>query len=260
MGKPMAMTLKEADRVLNTVRKEGVKLVAWEAMVRLSNKIFEDKISKVASITTVMHQGIAEDWYHSGKPGWFADPEQVPGGAFIDEGIYAIEAHRFYAKSEVKEVNYAKMENFVFKDIKVEDFGQANMTFKNGAISSLEIGWTISQPQPKNFGRMTKANAFNYTFIVGKEGTVIYENRPPGLNTKTVNILGNDYPYWVSHKPVQEYSGAPSFQIFDYLVECIEQDKKPLASGEDARKSLEVALAVYKSAKTGKPVTLPLID
>jgi predicted dehydrogenase len=52
----------------------------------------------------------------------------------------------------------------------------------------------------------------------------------------------------------------PGSPALDYLIECIEEDKEPIASGEDARKSLEVALAVYKSAKTGKAVTLPLSD
>jgi hypothetical protein len=33
----------------------------------------------------VLHQvgrwAIAEDWHHSGTPGWFVDPKHVPGGA-----------------------------------------------------------------------------------------------------------------------------------------------------------------------------------
>lgn len=258
MGKPMAMTLKEADQALNAVKKAGVKLVAWEAMVKLSNRVSENQIGNVASISTVMHQGIAEDWYHSGTPGWFADPKQVPGGAFIDEGIYTIEAHRFYAGSEVKEVNYARMQNLVFHDLAVEDHGHALLTFKNNVSSSIEVGWTISQPTPKHYGRLTKANALSYTFITGTEGSMIYERRAPGLNLGNIDVLNNIYPHWITHQPVSEYFGAPTFNVLTYLIECIEQDKAPLLSGEDARKSLEVALAVYRSAATHKPVILPL--
>ena len=55
---------------------------------------------------------IAEDWRNSGTPGWFADPRHVPGGAFIDEGIYWIDYFRWLAGSEVIEVD-AKMANAV---------------------------------------------------------------------------------------------------------------------------------------------------
>jgi predicted dehydrogenase len=258
MGKPMAMTLSKADQALSAVKKAGVKLVAWEAMAKLGSRVSKNEIGNVASISTVMHQGIAEDWHHSGTPGWFADPSQVPGGAFIDEGIYTIEAHRFYAESEVKEVNYARTQNLVFRDLAVEDFGQAILTFKNNVSSLIEVGWTISQPTPKYYGRMTKANALNYTFITGTEGSVIYERRAPGLSSGKIDVLNNTYPHWITHNPVPEYFGVPTFNVLTHLIECIEQDKAPLLSGEDARKSLEVALAVYRSAATHKPVTLPL--
>ena len=62
----------------------------------------------------VLHQtsrwSIAEDWYKSGTPGWFADPAQVPGGAFIDEGIYWIDYFRWLSSSEVVQVE-AKVAN-----------------------------------------------------------------------------------------------------------------------------------------------------
>lgn len=252
MGKPMAMSLKEADQALRAVKKAGIKLVAFEAMVRLG-KPPKDTIGDILAISTVMHQGIAEDWFRSGTPGWFADPTQVPGGAFIDEGIYVIEAHRFCADSEVKRVDYARTANLIFKDIQVEDFGQASLTFENGVISSMEISWTISQPKPRNRGSLTKANAFTYTTIIGSDGEIV----DGGLLVDRA-VLSKEFPYWVIHRPRPEISARPAFQALDYLIECIEKDEKPVASGEDARKSLEVALAVYKSAKTGKPVTLPL--
>ena len=70
-----------------------------------------------------MHQtcrwSIAEDWYQSGRPGWFADPRFVPGGAFIDEGIYWIDFFRYLTGSDIVPVD-ARMANLVHKDIDVE--------------------------------------------------------------------------------------------------------------------------------------------
>ena len=44
----------------------------------------------------------------------------------------------------------------------------------------------------------------------------------------------------------------------DNLTSCVSGDASPLCSGEDAKKSLETALAISLSLKSGKKVTLPL--
>ena len=66
----------------------------------------------------VMHQtsrwSIAEDWFNSGTPGWFADPRHVPGGALIDEGIYQIDYMTWLAGSPVAEVE-ARTANLVHR-------------------------------------------------------------------------------------------------------------------------------------------------
>jgi len=44
----------------------------------------------------------------------------------------------------------------------------------------------------------------------------------------------------------------------EHFIDCIINDKKPIMDGREGRKDLEVVLAAYKSAKTGRPVNLPL--
>ena len=46
--------------------------------------------------------------------------------------------------------------------------------------------------------------------------------------------------------------------IIEDMVKAIEGDIMPEVTGEEARKSVEIILAIYKSAKTGKEVKLPL--
>ncbi len=41
-------------------------------------------------------------------------------------------------------------------------------------------------------------------------------------------------------------------------MDCILKDEEPEVKGEDGRAALEVALAAYESARTGKIVELPL--
>ncbi|MDK2886929.1 MAG: UDP-N-acetyl-2-amino-2-deoxyglucuronate dehydrogenase, partial [Thermosipho sp. (in: thermotogales)] len=41
------------------------------------------------------------------------------------------------------------------------------------------------------------------------------------------------------------------------FYESIVENRKPYISGEDGKKAVEIVLAIYKSALTGKPVKFP---
>jgi len=42
-----------------------------------------------------------------------------------------------------------------------------------------------------------------------------------------------------------------------HFVDCVQNDKPPLVTGDDARVVLEVIFAAYESARTGRKVELP---
>jgi predicted dehydrogenase len=46
-------------------------------------------------------------------------------------------------------------------------------------------------------------------------------------------------------------------QEMAHFVDCVKHDRQPLVTGEDGRAVLEVILAAYESAGTGRKVTLP---
>jgi predicted dehydrogenase len=45
---------------------------------------------------------------------------------------------------------------------------------------------------------------------------------------------------------------------FQDVVNAIKKGKQPLVDGPEGRKAIELILAIYKSAETGKAVKLPL--
>ena|SRR3989442_10940238 len=78
------------------VAAAGISCLPFQGIMRLRAADLKARIEKGAiGDIVLMHQvsrwSIAEDWYNSGTPGWFADPSQVPGGAFIGEGIYRVD-------------------------------------------------------------------------------------------------------------------------------------------------------------------------
>ena len=183
LGKPMAMTVAQADRMIAEVHAAGVTCVAFQGLMRLRAGALKARIEggefgEVAVLHQTSRWSIAEDWYQSGTPGWFVDPSQVPGGAFIDEGIYWIDLFRWLAGSEIVTVE-AKTANLVHKDIAVEDWGMATFTFANGVHATLEAAWTINAP--RLIGPSPKQNSVVRLEVVGTRGEYIDQwFRDPG--------------------------------------------------------------------------------
>ncbi|MDX2034669.1 MAG: Gfo/Idh/MocA family oxidoreductase [Blastocatellia bacterium] len=254
LGKPMAMTMEQADRMVEAVEAAGVKCVAFQGIKRLQSGGLKSRIDagEIGEIL-VMHQtarwSIAEDWHCSGKPGWFADPRMVPGGAFIDEGIYWLDQLRWLAGSEVVDVE-AKMANLVHRDIGVEDWGMATYTFANGIIATLEAAWTINAP--RRTGPSPKQNAVLRLEIVGSRGEIIEDSlRVPGRAVLAAGASG-----WAYERDAGEPFGAPSPFPLDHLIECVEQDHPSPASIQEARNSFRLAMAAYEAARAGRPIRL----
>jgi predicted dehydrogenase len=254
LGKPMAMTVEDADRMIEAVDRAGVLCMPFQGIMRLRGtdirkRLDEGHIGDLVLLHQTSRWSIAEDWYKSGKPGWFADPAQVPGGAFIDEGIYWIDFFRWLSSSEVVQVE-AKVANLVHKDIAVEDWGMATFTFANGVIATLEASWTINAPQKS--GPSPKQNSVVRLEVIGTRGEIVDQwFRTPG---RAVLAAGaND---WVFERQSEVPFAPPSPFPLHHLIECLENNTPLVATIHEARHSLVVAMAAYESARRCRPIQL----
>jgi predicted dehydrogenase len=248
LGKPMAMNATQADAMVEAVERAGVRCMPLQAMTRLritdlKSRVEAGEVGDIAVLHQTCRWSIAEDWMSSGRPGWFADPAHVPGGAFIDEGIYWIDVFRWLAASEIAQVE-GRIANLVHKDIAVEDWGMATFTFANGVVATLEAAWTINAPQKT--GPSPKQNAVVRLEIVGTRGEIIDQwFRSPG---RAVLAAGaND---WVFERQPDARFAATSPLVLDHLIDCLEDRATPIATIRDARASFEAAMAVYESARS----------
>lgn len=254
MGKPMAMTISQADEMVAAVENAGIKCVCFQHMgvmrsVALKQRIDSGEIGDIVVIHNTGRWSIAEDWYHSGHGGLFTDPKCVPGGSFIDEGIYSIEQLLYLADSDIVSVQ-GQTANLVHTELGVEDWGLAVYRFANGIIATQEASWTINSP--RKTGPSPKGNSVRRTEIVGTRGEIVDD----GLRVPGFGILAKGAEGWCFERPGGESwsggGGGPS--PVDYLISCIEQDMEPMRTIRDARKAFGVAMAVYESARTGEQV------
>ena len=255
LGKPMAMTLAEADRMVEAVESAGVACFPFQAIGRLRHadlvtRIRGGEIGDILLLHQTCRWSIAEDWYRSGSPGWFADPRFVPGGAFIDEGIYWIDFFRYLTGSEIVRVE-ARMANLVHKDIAVEDWGMATFTLANGVLATLEASWTINAP--RKTGPSPKQNAVVRLEVVGAGGEIIDQSfRSPGRA-----VLAAGAADWVfERQPEAPTFAAPAPFPLSHLVDGLDQNHPPIATIREARAAFAAALAAYESSRKGGAVDL----
>jgi len=254
LGKPMAMSVEQAGEMVGEVERAGVKCVPWPEMYRLTDadlkrRIEEGLIGDIVAMHATGRWSIGEDWLRSGRVGWFADPKQTPGGAYIDEGVSSVGRIMWLAESEIVQVE-AKMANLVHKDIEVEDWALVTYTLENGIVATQENSWTINSPQKT--GPSPKQNGVIRMEIIGTRGEIIEER----LRIPSRAVLASGAPYWVFERPMGEYFVAPRPTALDYLIKCLEEDEEPVASIRTAYKAFTVVMAAYEAARKGSPVRL----
>lgn len=173
----------------------------------------------------------------------------MPGGALIDEGIYWMDFFSWLTGSEIVQVE-AKIANLVHKDIAVEDWGMATFTMANGIIATLEASWTINAPRKS--GPSPKQNSVVRHEVIGSQGEIIDQwFRTPGRA-----VLAAGAADWVFERQSDDPFALGSAFPLGHLIDCLENDRQPVATIQDARRSLRVALAAYESAREDRPIRL----
>ena len=245
--KPMALTLDDADAVVAAVNHAGVGFFPLEAIQasggaarQYGQWLEEGRIGDPISATVIRRGGLpTQEWpgVHVART-WWLDAGKAPGGGWIDHSIYDVHMLRKLLQAEVVRVTGATA-NLVHKDIPLEDFGVATLTFDNGVVATLEVTWS-SGPQ-------SGMHAFQ---LVGTEGQIATD----GISGKLA-VRGNFAPWqgWVLSDNTRSQSDSSIGLMVDHV-----QHGTPLpATVEDGRQNLAVCLAFYEGARHDRIVLLP---
>ncbi|RLE75024.1 MAG: inositol 2-dehydrogenase [Thermoprotei archaeon] len=239
--KPLTVTVKEAEEVLSKISNSNVILqVGYMRRFDYAYQEAKKKINAGDIGRPVAFIGIARD--PAPPPGWAADPK-LSGGIFLDMLSHDFDMARWLMDSEIKRV-YVEGGAFIYEEIKEKgdlDVVTINFRFENGAVG---------------FIHGSRKSAFGYdlrTEVLGTEGTVYI-----GYRQDPMFAIG------VKHGLI--YSGIKWFfkRFYDayveedkHFIDCLINDKKPLITGEDGKKAVEIAEASWKSLKENKAINLP---
>jgi len=236
--KPIAVSMKDAEEEIRYCEKKKVKFQVafpcryFPAARSIKKVVAEGRIGKVMAACCT----------NRGKNpgGWFVDRAVAGGGAVIDHTVHVVDLLRWILQDEVSKV-YAETGTF-FSDVDVEDAGLLTMEFASGVFATLDTSWSRPVKAYPIWGDMNIR-------LVGTEGTAdlvgfnqkieIYRNQSEAAEW---SYFGENIDYW----------------MIDDFASAVEKDAPVSTTGRDGARSLEVALAAYKSAKSNKVVRLPI--
>jgi len=249
--KPLCLNLAEADRMIAACRTANVKLMYAEELcftpkyVRLKGLLDEGSLGR----PVLFKQSEKHDGPHADH---FWDVERSGGGVTMDMGCHAVQFFRWLNGNDPITSVYAQMSTSVHHaKTKGDDNAIIILEFQNGVIAVAEESWT------KPGGMDDRAE------IHGSEG-VAYADVLHGNAIQTYSTRGVGYAVekagittgwsFTIYEEIWNY-GFP--QELAHFVQCVQNDETPLVTGEDGRAVLEVLLAAYESAGTGRKVILP---
>ncbi len=251
--KPVEITLPKIDEMVKVARESGVKLgVIFQRRTspmwhRIKEAIDSGCIGKMVLGDAYLKYFRSQEYYDSGD--WRGTWELDGGGALMNQGVHMVDILR-WIMGPIDTI-YANADHLA-RNIEVEDTACAVIKYKNGAFGVLQ-GTTSVTPG------MDHRLEFH-----GDKGTICVE----GERIVKWNVCGEEGDCsgngnggvdvkigTAATKPTSIATEGHQIQIQD-LCRAIAEDRDPMVTGEEARKAVEVILAIYESARTGQPVKL----
>ena len=254
--KPISTRLAEADQMIAAADRAGVKFGVifqrrfWPAVRRIREAIDDGRLGKLTFGECSVRIWRSEEYFAS-EP-WRGTWATEGGGVLMNQAVHAIDQFQWFMGRAVEVVGrYATLRHGAYID--VEDTAVATVVFENGALGVIHAASTF------------ETNLGFRIAVHGDSGAAVSVWEHPegqqGIND-VWDIPGEKEMRLTWEQEEQGNPGFPGFhglQIQDFLQAVID-DRPPAVTGADARRSLEIILAIYQSSRSGLPVSLPLIE
>jgi len=240
LEKPIAPTLDACDRILDAANKtDKVFMVAensqyWPEIVKARELIQDGAIGDIVTARAGMVAEFDDYWFKDKKP-WRFEKGRTGGGIVIDGGAHWIRPLRMWL-GEIDEV--VAVLGHPYKGMEGESLSRALFRFQSGIVAAFDAMMFDGVLAPDNWWRIT-----------GTQGEIIIEAGFGGAGG--VRLYDADHHEGLL---VQEPNGyAKSFgpELHDFSLAVLE-GKEPEAGPEYALGELRTALAMYRSAETGR--------
>lgn len=248
--KPMATRWQDGLRMVKACDEAGVRLFVVKQNRRnatlqlLKQAVEQGRFGRIYNVALNVFWTRPQDYYDQGN-GWRGTWE-FDGGAFMNQASHYIDLLDWIIGPVESVMSYTATQA---RNIEAEDSGVAVIKWRSGAMGTLNVSMLT---YPKNLeGSIT---------ILGEKGTVriggvavneiqewqFEDARPEDAEIKmasyaTTSVYGFGHPLY-----------------YDNVIKTMRGDAEAETDGRSGLKSLELLVAMYRSAKDGVKVSLPL--
>lgn len=245
--KPIDISVEAADRVRAAERASGrtVSVISQRRFQPVASfirrSIDEGALGRVTSGVVESAFFRPQEYYDSGD--WRGTLAIDGGGALMNQGIHALDLLLWMLGRPVSVS--AKTGRLAHENIEVEDVAGAVIEFESGAIGLLLASTAAYPGLPVRLA------------VHGSAGTAVMEN--DGLSFFTsASAAQPEGDTLIEHDVPEGWSDVDMAHRRQYLdiADAIVSGRSPAVTTGDGRRALQVVLAVYESARTGRPVDL----
>ncbi|MGI8644623.1 MAG: Gfo/Idh/MocA family protein [Thermomicrobiales bacterium] len=254
--KPMTIDLAQADQMIAAADEAGITFGVvfqrrfWPAAQRIREAIDTGRLGQLTTGECSVRIWRPESYFASDP--WRGTWANEGGGVLMNQAIHAVDQFQWFMGPAVEvSGRYATLLHGDYID--VEDTAVATVTFANGALGILHAASTIS---PDLGFRVA---------VYGSSGAAasVWEPREGQQGFNDVWTFPDEEPHRQSWETDERGNpGSPTFHHLqlENFIDAVATNRDPLITGREARKSLEIILALYRSSETGAPVKLPMGD
>lgn len=217
LEKPIADSLESADEIIRGAGRKGVRVMVGHI------ERFNPVVLKLKEVIDSGNLGkiVAMSTTRVGP----YNPRIRDVGIIIDLGVHDIDIMSYLYSERVKSV-HAYAGSVIHK---FEDYASILLGFNNGNSGVIETNWLT----PHKIRQLT---------VTGTKG-IAYAD----YIEQTLRICDE-----CGETNVEIEKREPLRNELEHFIQCMEEDKEPLVTGQDGRYALEIAIAAIKSYKEDK--------
>jgi UDP-N-acetyl-2-amino-2-deoxyglucuronate dehydrogenase len=239
--KPMAMSLQDADDLIQACEDNGVKLAVCfqnrfnPPVQKLRRALEEGRFGKLTHGSAVVRWFRPQDYYDQAP---WRGTRANDGGCLMNQSIHNIDLLQ-WMMGPVESVFGYTANNL--RKIECEDVGVAVLKFKSGALGVIEASTTV---YPENLEETLN--------IFGEKGTVVLGGIAVNkIETwKFADSTEDNGDLKEHQQDVPNVYGFGHNALIEDFIEAVTNNRDPYITGIEGRNALDIVLFLYQSDKS----------